>query len=233
MFIFINIIPRLKKIPRTPRSRLLYDHVRRHFMEISNSASIPHQYIPVDPDIPPGRIESLHSSASVRTVHGMNFTRRKVREKYRNLRKRHCFSFPTKISISYSYLVVEEFEGDLALYGVDPEEIKKYEENFEGAVSEAVFVVEFLSSTRKTIQKLLKAEAKSSFDYSKEISSEHDSGTEPVTPSDKQSITPEGNIIDFLCRMILITNLKFQLSENPFLRLFFVKNAKDISLLIH
>jgi len=32
--------------------------------------------------------------------------------------------------------VVEEFEGDLALYGVDPEEIKKYEENFEGAVSE-------------------------------------------------------------------------------------------------
>jgi len=84
-------------------------------METSNSASIPHQYIPVDPDIPP---------------------------------------------------VIEEFEGDLALYGVDPEEIKKYEENFE-------------------------AETKSSFDYSKEISSEHDSGTEPVTPSDKQSITPE------------------------------------------
>jgi len=43
----------------------------------------------------------------------------------------------------------------------------------------------------KITQKLVKAEAKSSFKFS----SEHDSGTEPVTPSDKQCITPEGNII--------------------------------------
>jgi hypothetical protein len=80
---------------------------------------------------------------------------------------------------------------------------------------------------RKTSQKLLKAETKSSFDYSKEISSEHDSGgTEPVTPSDKQSITPEGNIIDFLSKTLSYDfNFESELSKNPFLLLVFVKNS--------
>ena len=88
-FIFVNEIPRLKKIPRNPRSRLLYDHVRKHFMEINNSAFIPHQYIPVNPNIPPGISAWLSSATFILTRQFVRFMRRNVKDNRRNLRKLH------------------------------------------------------------------------------------------------------------------------------------------------
>lgn len=133
-----------------------------------------------------------------------------------------------KISISYLYSVVEEFEGDLALYGVDPEEIKKYEENFEGAVSKAILIENICSQREKQVENFSKRKQSRLSTIPKKSRQSMTVGlNQSLLLISRASLLKEILSIFYrkLCRTIFIFNLKSELVKNPFVWLVFVKNS--------